>query len=82
MRNSGIFIGNGQVALFSRHTHHRKRATLALAEGFELLKRLGRNRHHVALLAFVRPNFFGRQARFFERHSAQIKACATAGVVG
>ena len=77
-----VFIGDDQIALFGRHPHHRKRAAFALAQGLEQRQRLGGDRQHVALLAFVAPDFLGRQAGLFERHGAQVKARTAPGVVG
>ncbi len=77
-----IPISQNQLSFFSGHPHHRKRAALALTQGFEHIERLGRNGQHVALLAFVAPDFLGGQAGFFQRHGAQIKACPPPGVVG
>ncbi|MNV34237.1 hypothetical protein D3C71_1256470 [compost metagenome] len=71
-----------QLALFGGRADHSEWATLAFTEGLELCQRLGRNGQHVALLAFVAPDFLGSHARFFELHGAQVKACATACVVG
>ena len=71
-----------KIAFFRRHTHHRKGATLPLTKRFEQFKRLGRDGQHVTLLAFIAPDFLGRQAGFFEWHSAQIEAGTPARVVG
>ena len=76
------FVFQHQLALVGRNANHRKRATLALAKSGELRQRFGRNRHHIALLALVGPDFFGRQARLFELDSTQVKTCASARVVG
>ena len=76
------FIDQHQLALLGGHADHRERAALALAEGLELLQRLGRDGQHVAFLALVAPDFLGRQAGLFQRHGAQVEARAAAGVVG
>ena len=76
-----VHITHYQVASLGRDAHYGKGATLALAESLELRQALGRNGQHVTLLAFVAPNFLGRQAAFFQRDAAQIKARATARVV-
>ena len=76
------FVFQHQLALIGGHANDCKRAALAFAKGGELRQRLWRNRHHIAFLAFVRPDFFGRQAGFFEPDGAKIKACAPACVVG
>ena len=77
-----IPISQNQLSFFSGHPHHRKRAALALTQGFEHIERLGRNGQHVALLALVAPDFLGRETRLFQRHGAQVKAGATARIVG
>ena len=71
-----------QLALFGGHADDGKRAALALAEGLELRQRFRGNRQHVALLAFVAPDFLGCQARFFELHGPQVKAGTAPGIVG
>ena len=79
-RGSGVV--QHQLALFRGRADHRKRAALAFAEGFEQGQRLGRNRQHVALLRLVAPDFLRAHAGLFELHGAQVKARATACVVG
>jgi hypothetical protein len=79
-RRSGVV--QHQLALFGGRADHGKRAALTLAEGLEQRQRFGRNGQHIALLALVAPDFLGRHARLFELHGAQIKARATACVVG
>ena len=79
---SQIDIPNDQSTRFCGHTHHCKRATLAFTQGLETGQRIGGNRHHVALLAFVRPDFLGRHARFFQRYGAQVKQGTTTSVIG
>ncbi len=71
-----------QLALFGGRADHGKRAALALAEGGELRQRFRGNGQHITLLRFVGPDFLGRQAGLFQLDGAQIKARATAGVVG
>ena len=70
-----------QLALLRGLAHHGKGRALALADLLKKRQRLGRNGQHVALLALVAPNLFGRQAAFFQRHGAQVKARATACIV-
>ena len=70
-----------QLALFSGHADHRKRAALALAQRREQVQRLWRNGQHIALLALVAPDFLGRHARLFKLDGAQIKAGTAPGVV-
>ena len=78
----GCGVVQHQLALFGGRADHGKRAALTLAEGLEQRQRFGRNGQHIALLALVAPDFLGRHARLFELHGAQIKARATACVVG
>ena len=63
-RRGRVVVGQHQLLFLGGDADHRKRAALALAKRFELRQRLGRNRHHVALLAFVAPDFLGAQAAF------------------
>ena len=74
-------VEHRQMPLFRRNPHHRKRAALALTKRLELRQRFGGDRQHIALLAFVAPDFFGRQAVLFQRHCAQIESCTASGVV-
>ena len=75
------FLADHQFARRRCHTDHRKRATLALTERFELIQRAGVDRQHIAFLAFIAPNFFGRQTTFFQRHLAQIKTGTATGII-
>ena len=75
-------ISKYQLTLLSGHAHHRKRAAFAFAQGGEQRQRFGGDGQHVAFLAFVAPDFFGREAAFFQGHGAQVKAGAAARVVG
>ncbi len=75
-------IAQHQLALLGGHPHHRKRAALALAQRAEQHQRIRGNRQHIALLALVAPDLLGRHAAFLQRHSAQVKPRATAGIVG
>jgi len=43
------------MLLLRRHTHHRKRAALAFAQGREHADLIGRNPQHITLLGFVTP---------------------------
>ena len=79
--DSFALVGQNELLLVRRHAHDGKRTALALTNRLERVQRLGRNRHDVAFLALVAPDFLGCQAGFFQRHGAQVKACATAGVV-
>ena len=81
-RLGGFGIAQHQLALLGGHPHHSKRATLALTQRAEQHQRIGGNRQHIALLAFIAPDLLGRHAAFLQRHSAQVKPRATAGVVG
>ena len=78
----GCAICQNQLTLLRRHAHYRKRTAFALTQGLEKFQRLGRDGHHIALLALIAPDFLGGQAGLFEWHSAQIKARTTARVVG
>ncbi len=66
---------------FRRHADHGKGATLTLAESLELRQRFRRDRHHIAFLALVAPDFLGRKAAFLERDGAQVELRAAPGVV-
>ena len=46
-----------------------------------LLQRFGGDGQNITLLALVTPNFLGRHAGLFQRHLAQIEACALACAV-
>ena len=63
-----------QLALFGGNTNHRKRATLALAQGPEQLQGFRGDGQHIAFLALVAPDFLGRHAGFLELYGAQIEA--------
>ena len=77
-----LCVRHNEIALFHSHAHHRKRATLPLAKCLEHFKRLGRDGQHITLLALVAPDLFGREARLFQRHGAQVKLRAPARVIG
>ena len=77
-----VHVAHHQLALVGSDTDDRKRAALALAQRAELRQRRRRDRQHIALLAFVAPDLLGREAAFFQRHPAQIKARTAACVVG
>ena len=70
-----------QVALLRNDADHRKWRAFTHAKGFKQRQRLRRYRHHIALLAFIAPNFFRCHASFFQRNFAQVKTRATARVV-
>ncbi|KAF1033478.1 MAG: hypothetical protein GAK34_03561 [Delftia tsuruhatensis] len=71
-----------QLALLGGRADHGKRAALALAEGREFGQRFGRDGQYIAFLAFVGPDFLGRQAGFLQVDGAQVEARATARIVG
>ena len=75
-------IAQHQLARFGGHADHCKRTTLALAQRAEQGQRIGGNGQHIALLALIAPDILGRHAAFLQRHGAQVKPRATAGVVG
>ncbi len=76
-----VDIAHGQFALFGGNAHYGKGAAFALAQCLKLRQALRGNGQHVAFLAFIAPDFFGCHARLFQRHAAQVKACATACVI-
>ena len=69
-----IQVADDELPLLRRYPHHRKRAPLPRTQRLKQRQRFRRNRHHIAFLAFVAPDFLRRQAAFFQRHGAQIKA--------
>ncbi len=77
-----LSIRHNQLALFGRNSDYGEWATLTLTQCLEQFQRFGRNSQHIALLAFVAPNLFGRHAGFFQWHGAQIKTGTTACIVG
>ena len=61
-RRCNTLVHQLKLSFVCGHADHRKRATLALAKRLKQWQGFGCDRHHIALLALVRPDFLGRQA--------------------
>ena len=70
-----------QFVVIADAAQHRVRATFTLTERIKRRKLLGRNRDHVAFLAFVAPDFQGAHALFFHGHLRQRKVRTVAGQI-
>ena len=81
-RRSGAFVGQHQLPLLGGHADDGKGAALTRAHGAKGRQRLGGDGQHIALLALVAPDFFGRHTAFLQGHGAQVKTRAAFGVVG
>ena len=70
-----------QFVVIADAAQHRVRTTFTLTERIKRRKLLGRNRDHVAFLAFVAPDFQGTHALFFHGHLRQRKVRTVAGQI-
>ena len=77
-----LFVGEQQIALLGRHADHGKGAAFARTQGLKAGQRIGADGQHIALLAFVAPDLFGRHAGLFEWHGAHVETGAAPSVVG
>jgi len=75
----GVF--NNQLLFSGRAADDGIGATFARADFVKGEQVFRLDRQHIALLRFVRPDFLGRHALFFDLHLAQIKHRATVGTV-
>ncbi len=60
------------MSVISGGAKHRKRTSLALAQGLEYVEVLRSDREHVTLLRFVAPNLHWGHARLFRGNTAQV----------
>ncbi len=63
-------VGNHQASFSGGRADDSEGATLALADGRELVETARRNRQHVAFLSFVAPDLGGRHAGLLYVHCA------------
>ena len=76
-----VRVFDEEVAFFGCLSDDRKGTTLAFAEILEVADPLGGDRHDVAFLGFVAPDFEGRHAGFIVRNGAQVDATAAVALV-
>ncbi|OIQ70388.1 hypothetical protein GALL_480000 [mine drainage metagenome] len=74
-------VVDAQLRLGAGLADDRVGAALARADRGERIERLGRDRQHVALLAFVAPDLARAHAAFLDRHVAQLEARPEPGAV-
>ena len=74
-------IAQREPAIIGGHAQHGERATLALAQGAELVQPRGGKRQHITFLRLVAPDFTRTHARRFARYGAQVKRRTAPGIM-